>query len=137
MRLHYIYHIPEREKIGVTYDLNKRMRQHRWTGDYAILECHTDVKVAGDREQELQREYGYPVDVTHYTHNIQNGLKGYAPNKAMTNEQADIIRDRWHEEPYLNMNDFIRMIKDETGMSYTAIRNLLLNLNYCRRYVCP
>ena len=65
--MHYIYHIPERRKIGVTTNLARRMNEHKWTEAYIILEQHEDAKVAGDREWELQDQHGYPRDNRHYT----------------------------------------------------------------------
>ena len=53
----YIYHIPERNKIGVTENLQVRMRKHKWTGPYEILETHTCEFKVSDREVELQIEY--------------------------------------------------------------------------------
>jgi predicted GIY-YIG superfamily endonuclease len=56
--MYYIYHIEERRKIGVSVDVERRMTEHQWNGDYEILEEHTDGWLAGDREMELQKEYG-------------------------------------------------------------------------------
>ncbi len=63
--MYYIYHIPSRQKIGVTDDVNRRMRHHG-RPIYEILETHTDPKIAGDRELELQAEHGYKLDKVHY-----------------------------------------------------------------------
>ena len=62
---YHIYHIPLKRKIGVTTDIKRRIRHHG-RPVYEILETHTDPKTAGDREQELQRQYGYEVDKIHY-----------------------------------------------------------------------
>ena len=72
MEIYYIYHIPERQKIGVSIDVKRRMRQHGWNGSYEILEQHEDPQVAGDRELELQQQYGYKVDLLHYTQTMEN-----------------------------------------------------------------
>ena len=53
----YIYHIPERNKIGVSNNLKVRMRKHKWTGSYEILEEHDCIYKVSDREVELQIEY--------------------------------------------------------------------------------
>ena len=42
--------------------------------EWEILEEHTDGWLAGDREQELQKEYGLPVDTIHYMISVQNRL---------------------------------------------------------------
>lgn len=83
----YIYHIPQRKKIGVTENIKVRMQKHKWTGFYEILEEHTCEFKVSDREQELQREYGYPVDKRKY-HEVrrmqtqEGSIKGaYAAHK--------------------------------------------------------
>ena len=67
--IYYIYHIPG-EKIGCTSDLEKRMNDQGFT-QWEILETHEDGWLAGDREQELQKEYGYRVDHIHYMDSIE------------------------------------------------------------------
>jgi len=71
--MYYIYHIPN-IKIGCTKDLQKRMRDQGFT-EWEILEEHTDGWLAGNREIELQKEYGLPVDQVHYMISIQNRRK--------------------------------------------------------------
>ena len=71
--MYYIYHIPG-EKIGCTSDLEKRMSDQGFT-EWEILETHDDGWVAGDREKELQKEYGYPIDQNHYMIAVQNRRK--------------------------------------------------------------
>jgi hypothetical protein len=61
---YYIYHIPG-VKIGCTKQLKKRIRNQRYT-EYEILETHTDIYIASDRERELQKEYGYKMDTSYY-----------------------------------------------------------------------
>jgi nucleoside-specific outer membrane channel protein Tsx len=62
MSKHYIYEIFGK-KIGATNDVARRMKeQNAKEGEYRIIEEHTNAKVASQREMELQREFGYPVD---------------------------------------------------------------------------
>ena len=68
--MYYIYHILG-VKIGCTKDLQKRMSDQGFT-EWEILETYTDGWLAGDREIELQKEYGYPVDTCHYMVSLQN-----------------------------------------------------------------
>ena len=70
---YYIYHIPG-VKIGCTKQLQKRMTDQGFT-NWEILEEHSDGWLAGDREIELQKEYGYPVDKSHYMISLQNRPK--------------------------------------------------------------
>ena len=62
--MYYIYHIPG-IKIGCTTNLKNRMAQLNYT-EYEVLEEHLDGWIAGDRELELQKEYGYDIDPVHY-----------------------------------------------------------------------
>ena len=70
MKTYYIYHI-NGVKIGCTSDLNKRMRDQGFT-DWDILEEHTDIYEASDRELELQEEYSLPLDKIPYWKSVEN-----------------------------------------------------------------
>ena len=62
-----IYHIPGK-KIGVTNDLYNRVESQQGyeVGEYEILESSNDIKYISKREIELQKEYGYKVDLIPY-----------------------------------------------------------------------
>ena len=62
-----IYHIPGK-KIGVTNDLYNRVEQQQGydIGEYEILESSNDIDYISKREIELQKEYGYKVDLKPY-----------------------------------------------------------------------
>ena len=62
-----IYHIPGK-KIGVTNDLYNRVERQQGyeVGEYEILESSDDIKYISKREIELQKEYGYKVDLIPY-----------------------------------------------------------------------
>ena len=64
---YYIYHIPGK-KIGVTCDLNNRVtvQQGYDSSEYDVLESSEDVDYISSKEIELQREYGYKVDMVPY-----------------------------------------------------------------------
>jgi len=55
-----IYHIPN-VKIGCSDDVERRVSAQGYS-DYEILESHSCIFTASDREKELQQEYGYSVD---------------------------------------------------------------------------
>ena len=55
-----IYHIPN-VKIGCSDDVERRVSAQGYS-DYEILESHSCIFTASDREKKLQQEYGYPVD---------------------------------------------------------------------------
>ena len=62
-----IYHIPGK-KIGVTNDLYNRVecQQGQEVGEYEVLESSDDIDYISKREIELQKKYGYRVDLKPY-----------------------------------------------------------------------
>ena len=71
---YFIYHI-EGKKIGVTDNPSRRAKQYKLE-ELEIIETETSAKRAGEREIELQKQYGYPVD-----------KKAYHKVKRMTNKR--------------------------------------------------
>ena len=67
---YYIYHI-EGVKIGCTNNTQQRMRK-QGKPNFEILEEHSDMHIASDREIELQKQYGYKVDTIPYWQTIKN-----------------------------------------------------------------
>ena len=68
-----LYHIPGK-KIGVTNDLYNRVecQQGYEVGEYEILESSEDIDYISKRELELQKEYGYKVDMKPYSELFNN-----------------------------------------------------------------
>ena len=66
-KIYYLYHIPGK-KIGVTRDLNSRvtLQQGYRPGEYEVLLTSDDIDYISDKEIELQKSYGYKVDVKLY-----------------------------------------------------------------------
>ena len=62
--MYYIYHIPG-VKIGCTDNVEERMKSQK-VSIYEVLEEHLDIYIASNREIELQKQYGYPVDKRKY-----------------------------------------------------------------------
>jgi len=92
--MYYIYHIPG-VKIGCTKNLKSRINQQT-KGKYEILETHTDINIASQRELELQKQYGYKVDACDYvaaTSNL-NPLSPSIAGKASATKQWKENRDR-------------------------------------------
>jgi hypothetical protein len=72
MKHYYIYHIPNFVhsdgsigKIGQSVNPKRRVKAQGYT-QYEILEVHTDINIASEREIELQKQYGYKVDKLKY-----------------------------------------------------------------------
>ena len=83
--MYSIYRLPqfvhpngEIGKVGCTKydDPQKRAIEQDYTfDDFEVLEQHEDIYIASDREKELQRQYGYPVDSVPYWQSVQNRRK--------------------------------------------------------------
>ena len=73
--MYYLYHIPGK-KIGVTRDLNNRVTliQGYKENEYEVLEQSDDIDYISDREIELQKSYGYKIDLKKYK-NLFNKMK--------------------------------------------------------------
>ena len=63
-KTYYIYHI-KGVKIGVSINPNRRVKNQGYDS-FEILETHKDVIKVSEREIELQKQYGYNVDVYPY-----------------------------------------------------------------------
>jgi len=71
--MYHIYYIPG-IKIGCTKNPKRRVKQQGYT-EYIILETHTDIQIASERERLLQKEYGFKVDKSLYKTSINNRRK--------------------------------------------------------------
>ena len=82
--MYYLYHIPGK-KIGVTRNLNNRVTliQGYKEGEYEVLEQSDDIDFISDREIELQKSYGYKVDMKPYK-NLFNKMKINATEQTST-----------------------------------------------------
>ncbi len=70
MKTYTIYEIPG-VKIGCTDNIVRRQKKLLSKGELIILESHTCIDKASEREKELQRSYGYPVEKTSYKFIVQ------------------------------------------------------------------
>ena len=71
--MYSIYHI-EGVKIGVSKNVKRRVKVQGYD-TYEILEEHTDIYEVSNREQQLQKEYGYKVDTKPYWQTIKMPTK--------------------------------------------------------------
>ena len=83
--MYYLYHIPGK-KIGVTRNLNHRVTliQGYKEGEYEVLEQSDDIDYISDREIELQKSYGYKVDLKKYKNLKFNKMKINATEQTST-----------------------------------------------------
>ena len=85
--MYYLYHIPGK-KIGVTSNLNTRVTliQGYKEGEYEVLDSSDDIDYISDKEIELQKSYGYRVDMKKYNQLIKksNQMKINATEQTST-----------------------------------------------------
>lgn len=75
---YYVYHIAG-TKIGCTTELEERMSDQGFTEWEILWQEEGDYEfgwTAGDKELELQKEYGYEVDTCHYQISRENRRRG-------------------------------------------------------------
>ena len=75
MKTYTIYHVPG-IKIGCSVEPDARIVKQGFNS-YEVLEEHTDIYEASQRELELQKEYGYTVDKIPYYKSVSNRRKGF------------------------------------------------------------
>ena len=107
-----IYHIPGK-KIGVTNDLYNRVecQQGYEVGEYEVLESSDDIDYISKKEIELQKEYGYRVDLVPYNElNVNQKLKNMkiniteqtttfpCPVNKLKGQLMDNLEMRWQTE---------------------------------------
>ena len=83
--MYYLYHIPGK-KIGVTRNLNNRVTliQGYKADEYEVLDQSDDIDYISDKEIELQKSYGYKVDLEKYKNLNFNKMKINATEQTST-----------------------------------------------------
>jgi hypothetical protein len=101
--MYHIYRIPDYKhkngligKIGVSEIPSERVEKQGYS-NFEILESHTDIIKVSERERELQKQYGYPVDsVPYYISRAQWGSKaGKVGGKKCKDEKIGFLSDSW------------------------------------------
>ena len=116
-----IYHIPGK-KIGVTSDLHERVtsQQGYEVGEYEVLESSDDIDYISKREIELQKKYGYKIDLVPYNElSVNQKLKNMkiniteqtttfpCPLSKLKGQLMDNLEMRWeteHGQVYLDVD---------------------------------
>ena len=74
--MYYLYHIPG-EKIGVTTNLEDRVERQQgyYPDEYEVIMSTTDIDLVSEKERQLQKAYGYRVDMKLYSKLKCNKMK--------------------------------------------------------------
>ena len=139
-----IYHIPGK-KIGVTNDLYNRveLQQGYEVGEYEILESSNDINHISKREIELQKEYGYKVDLIPYNElSVNLKLKNMkinvteqtttfpCPLNKLKGQLMDNLEMRWdteHGSVYLDTNLIKWIVKNAKTSMFNDNRCYVYN----------
>ena len=113
---YYIYHIPN-IKIGCSVDADIRVKMQGYD-EYSILEEHTDIYKASDREIELQKQYGYKVDKIPYWQSVENFDKG---RKKINYVKLGQQIQNWQKENNFLQSDVFRKATYDGGKIQGAI----------------
>ena len=139
-----IYHIPGK-KIGVTNDLYSRVEQQQGyeVGEYEILESSDDIDYISKREIELQKEYGYRVDLIPYNElSVNQKLKNMkinvteqtttfpCPVNKLKGQLMDNLEMRWdteHGSVYLDTDLAKWIVKNAKTSMFNSERCYVYN----------
>ena len=74
--MYYLYHIPG-EKIGVTTNLEDRVERQQgcYPHEYEVIMSTTDIDLISEKERQLQKAFGYRVDMKPYSKLKCNQMK--------------------------------------------------------------
>ena len=146
-----IYHIPGK-KIGVTSDLYNRVEQQQGyeVGEYEVLESSDDINYISKREIELQKKYGYKVDLKPYNElSVNQKFKNMninvteqtttfpCPLNKLKGQLMDNLEMRWeteHGDVYLD-NDLANwIVKNAVTSMYNDNRCYVYNKAMVKYY---
>lgn len=132
--MYYIYHI-KGVKIGCTKNLSNRIPQQT-KGEWEILEVHTNINIASQREIELQKQYGYKVDTSTYKQSVEkfnpitvvkagraSANKSWKENKERELEKCKkgaLVSKKLHSKIILQYDLENNFIKEWVGIKETA-----------------
>jgi NTP pyrophosphatase (non-canonical NTP hydrolase) len=137
--MYYLYHIPGK-KIGVTRDLNTRVTliQGYNPSEYEVLDQSDDIDYISDKEIELQKSYGYKVDLKKYKNlfkkmkiNVTEQTSTFAvPLNKLKGHLMDNMNLKWetsHGKFYIDMQT-TQWIMDNAKVSmYNDNRSYIYN----------
>ena len=147
---YYIYHIAG-IKIGCTLNIPHRMQEQGFT-DWEILEEHTDIYEASDREIQLQKDYGLPVDKVLYWQAVANRrkltkedhIKGGQTSKSsiagkmkrsITFELAQQIRSEYTNHGNLSSRTKTGLSQNALAAKYNTTRNVIAGIVQNKMYL--
>ena len=145
---YYLYHIPGK-KIGVTRNLNNRVTQQQgYTLDeYEVLDQSTDIDYISSRELELQKSYGYKVDLKPYKQLFKMKVNATeqtstfpVPLNKLKGRLMDSIGLKWetiHGQFYINKESIDWIIKNASTSMFNKNRSYIYNKAFFEALLKP
>ena len=148
--MYYLYHIPGK-KIGVTRNLNNRvtlMQGYKET-EYEVLEQSDDINYISDREIELQKSYGYKIDLKKYKNLKFNKMKINATEQTSTfpcplnklkGQLMDNIGFKWktsHGEFEITKKNILWIMQNAKTSMFNNDRSYVYNKAFYEAYFNP
>jgi len=137
--MYYLYHIPGK-KIGVTRNLYNRvtLMQGYKENEYEVLEQSDDIDYISDREIELQKSYGYKVDIKKYK-NLFNKMKINATEQTSTfpcpiNKLKGRLKDNVGLKWTTPQGYYFEITKDNINWIMQNVSTSMFNNNRCYIY---
>ena len=148
--MYYLYHIPGK-KIGVTRNLNHRVTliQGYKETEYEVLEQSDDIDYISDREIELQKSYGYKVDLKKYKNLKFNKMKINATEQTSTfpcplnklkGQLMDSIGFKWktsHGEFEITKKNILWIMQNAKTSMFNNSRCYIYNKAFYEAYFNP
>jgi NTP pyrophosphatase (non-canonical NTP hydrolase) len=148
--MYYLYHIPGK-KIGVTRNLNHRVTliQGYKETEYEVLEQSDDIDYISDREIELQKSYGYKVDLKKYKNLKFNKMKINATEQTSTfpcplnklkGQLMDNIGFKWktsHGEFEITKKNILWIMQNAKTSMFNNSRCYIYNKAFYEAYFNP
>jgi hypothetical protein len=135
IKKYYIYHVPG-VKIGCSTEPNYRVKRQGYD-KYEILETHTDINIASQREIELQNQYGYYeiYNKTNYIQHYEFAKKGR--NNSLGMGAKSQIQNKigiWALSNKQRMLNQVKATEKAKLKNSTIVYQLDINENFIKKY---
>ena len=143
---YYLYHIPGK-KIGVTRNLNSRVTEQQGYNldEYEVLDQSTDIDYISSRELELQKSYGYKVDLKPYKKLFKMKINATEqtstfpiPLNKLKGRLMDELGRQWdtlHGKFEVNKDTVDWIVKNAKTSMYDANRSYIYNKAYFNEFL--
>ena len=143
---YFLYHIPGK-KIGVTRNLIDRVtKQQGYTLDeIEVLDQSTDIDYISSRELELQKSYGYRVDLKPYKQLFKMKLNATeqtttfpVPLNKLKGRLMDSLGLKWetiHGQFYINKETIEWIMKNASTSMFNKNRSYIYNKAFYEKFL--